>query len=298
MKISPFKDKRIRYFALGLVILFLVPYPKLKYRYFFEALSDALHFPLFILITLGFFYFFKEVKKTKLATILLFLPALIELIQPLFGRGGSLIDLISGYLGMILVLSFSGIKNLFIRLIIFLEILYFAFLYIFLPLAVEYETLKVQEEKFPILYDQSFDLAGFPPAMFWIPSAVCLECNSGNPSYVTTIAHKYSGLEYKANGFDWSGYKKLIVKIDLLNTEETLINIRIDDEKKCKEFDDRYNGQFKLLKGQNTIEIPLSDVIHSPKNRLMDLSYVARMLIFVNPEENSHEFFIKEVSLE
>ncbi len=292
------QDKRVRYFALALAILFLVPYPKLRYRYFFETLSDSLHFPLFMLITLGFFCFFKEVKKEKLLFFLLILPVLIELIQPLFGRGASSNDLINGYLGIGIVLSFKIIKNFFIRLIIILGIFYLASIYIFLPLTLEYETLKIQKEKFPVLYDQTFQSSGFLNAIFWLPKDICLPCNSGTANQVTTLAHKFSGLEYKANGFDWSEYKKLKLKINLLNKEQILINIRIDDRAKCKEFEDRYNGQFELVKGQNTIEIPLQEVIHGPKTRLMDLSYVERMLIFTNPEETSLEFIIAEVSLE
>lgn len=297
-----FRDKRIKVFFLIIIVLFFIPYPKLRYGNFFEVVSDSMHFPLFILISLGVFYFFKEIKTSKLIFSLFVVPALIEIIQPIFGRGASFEDLFNGYVGVLLVIFYYfddkiftlGIKGLIQRIFAYLLIFIGFVILIIFPLKNEYLKLENQKREFPILFKPGVTSKGF-----WEKSNSLLDKKTFYlDGAFQTKEDKYSGLEYNANGFDWTNFNYLIIKIESDQEQIFELNLRIDDSEKCEDFSDRYNSKLTIKKGINTFNIPFSEIINGPANRKLDLSMLKRLMIFTNPESTTRNLKLLELRLE
>jgi hypothetical protein len=98
----------------------------------------------------------------------------------------------------------------------------------------------------------------------------------------------YPGLAPILVEHDWRPYKALV--FDLYNPQgkEIEITVRIDDKEKAYEYADRYNKNFRLGPGANSVEISLGSLITSGTERNLDLKNIYRFLFFmVSPPEKA-----------
>jgi hypothetical protein len=91
----------------------------------------------------------------------------------------------------------------------------------------------------------------------------------------------YPGVTPMLRDHDWSRFRALA--FDVYNPEENEIKltVRIDDQKKYPEYEDRYNKSIILRKGGNRIEIPIESIMTSGTKRRLDARTIYRVIIFL-----------------
>ncbi len=111
---------------------------------------------------------------------------------------------------------------------------------------------------------------------------------------------KYSGVGLKYFPRDWSHYQSLY--FDVFSHEQNFdITVRINDRqhrKGAQDYSDRFNRSFKLNKGWNSIVIQLDEVSKAPLTRLLDLSDVEGLGIFVVALSSPSILYIDNVKLQ
>jgi len=108
---------------------------------------------------------------------------------------------------------------------------------------------------------------------------------------------RYPGFELRYFPGDWRGLRTLQLLIN--NPENTSIEltVRIDDNEYRVRMDDRYNRSFLLSSGVNRIEIPLSEVAASPRDRRFDLGRVHSLLVFAVDLESPRTIVLGPITL-
>lgn len=98
---------------------------------------------------------------------------------------------------------------------------------------------------------------------------------------------------------DWRGYR--VLKLDITNTgsSDLPVTIRIHDRQHNWLYQDRFNSvvTLKALTRQ-TILVPTADIARGPQHRMMDLSQVANLAVFVWQPQSSGQFLLHSVTLE
>ena len=96
----------------------------------------------------------------------------------------------------------------------------------------------------------------------------------------------------------WRGYKTLAVDITNPGRRELEVVIRIHDRQHNYQYEDRFNGTYIVGAGlRTTIEVPLLDVQHAPKGRLMNLDAIANLAIFALQPVADGEFIVHKIWL-
>ena len=97
---------------------------------------------------------------------------------------------------------------------------------------------------------------------------------------VTFLPARYPRMEFKEPYPDWRGYQALTLDVFSPGDSSLTLYITIYDCKKSN-YQDRYNGELQIQPGQNDLTIPLTDIEHGPKQRLLDLSSIQMINIFM-----------------
>lgn len=111
----------------------------------------------------------------------------------------------------------------------------------------------------------------------------------------------YSGIKFGRLINDWRGFKRL--SFDIYNPDSQVFNmtIRVNDNQH-KQHDwsmaDRFNQSFQLAHGWNYLSFSLDDIQHAPANRLMDLSQISWVEIFVGKLPESRIIYLDNLRLE
>lgn len=283
---------------LCLVFLFLLlyPFPTGGDRFFWKYFFDAGHPVLFFLCTfLIYRIYLPEVSKSKrrviieAATISFLISACIELIQPLMGRSASLEDLSLGALGIIPatfiispipVLKIAGPFVLF-----FVQCIAMA------PATKAMHAIKWRKEHFPLL-------ANFEDSrQFELLRGVFYIQKYKDNQYIKAYQPDgdYFLIRYEAGDKDWSKYKFLNMEILNPLEEDSIINIRIDDDQDCDEVGTRFVKQLDLKPGWNKISISTDEIKAGPKDRELDLRKIRYVFYYLN--EGSQWFGIDNIFL-
>ncbi len=81
---------------------------------------------------------------------------------------------------------------------------------------------------------------------------------------------------------DWRGYRTLA--IDVENPDATLplkMGIRVHDARHAHTYVDRFNRSFDFAPGERRqLRIPLEEIRHGPRNRLMDMAHISDVTLF------------------
>jgi hypothetical protein len=115
---------------------------------------------------------------------------------------------------------------------------------------------------------------------------------------VDFLPGKWQGIELREPPSDWREFDKLIV--DLVNpTSETLrVVVRVDDEQHNWKYADRYNGNFDLAPHSRVaLRIPIEEIRTAPKNRELDLSKVARVVVFRRRDSQAPSMYVSRMEL-
>ena len=111
---------------------------------------------------------------------------------------------------------------------------------------------------------------------------------------------RYSGIGLKDFPRNWSDYKAVSLQVFNPDTEPLTLYLRIHDQQHRlhnNAYSDRYNGTFNILPGWNHLQVSLADVAKAPKNRELDLSHVAGLILFVGKLDKPRTIYLDEVKL-
>ena len=77
------------------------------------------------------------------------------------------------------------------------------------------------------------------------------------------------------------------------------LGIRVHDRKHNRQFNDRYNRHFTLAAGERrTLRIPLEDIRHGPRTRLMDMQQISDITLFRGKPAGSRRLEVYGMRLE
>lgn len=237
---------------------------------------------------------------------LLLIAVAVECIQPIFERSASFTDAVNGWAGVLLGASGFWIfkRNPFLaRKVLWLLFASLALCFALYPAWLEWQVVKWRQQSLPLLSNfetnqqRKLWIAAkegkADGTKLWLDDSVSHSgqyalCASNPPD--RTI-----GVTYDAGYSDWSAYQKL--SIWLFVQSDGIVNIRIDDDGDCTEFDSRFNRATTLQKGWNRIELANSEIAEGPVSRVMNLGNVRRVMFFTT-ENRSQTICFDDFALE
>lgn len=109
----------------------------------------------------------------------------------------------------------------------------------------------------------------------------------------------FPGLAWEWPVADWRGFDTLIVELTNPGSEPLALTLRIDDALHDSRYADRFNHRIRLGPEARHREcIPLSGIQAAPQEREMDLSQVARVMLFGGGRAQGQEFWVHRIGLE
>ncbi len=108
---------------------------------------------------------------------------------------------------------------------------------------------------------------------------------------------RYSGIALRDFPRNWQGYSALELKVFSQEDSEFMVYLRVHDLQHNNDYTDRYNTSFKIRPGWNDLTVPLVDVERAPRNRSMDMTRVAGLVLFVGKLTVPRTVYIDDVSL-
>lgn len=269
---------------------------------------DAGHSFAFILLS-SLFYLAIEHHGKWQATMVsglfsVLLMVSIEGLQPYFGRTASLADIQLSLLGTVIALSgmfvWRTVKNSLLKAMsLFLLVLTVG--WVVQPVWSEWRSLWWREQQFPLLGDFEHKLE----TKLWRAHGKHTRVSLSGQHVVSGINSLqveinkgvWLGVRYAAGDQDWRKYKTLTMTLYNPGTAFNM-NIRIDDGVNAfPKYSERYNGQFQIGEGTTTLLIPLAKIAVSPKSRLLDLSRIRKMILFLSENENPRLFYLDNIRL-
>jgi len=124
---------------------------------------------------------------------------------------------------------------------------------------------------------------------------------SGNSSLqVKLTKQRYSGIGLKDFPRDWSAYRAVNLQVFNPDTDPLKIYFRIHDQHhhdNKNAHSDRYNTSFDLIPGWNHLQVSLEKVVQAPKNRMLDLTHIAGMGLFMGKLDRPRTIYLDDVKL-
>jgi predicted MPP superfamily phosphohydrolase len=109
---------------------------------------------------------------------------------------------------------------------------------------------------------------------------------------------QYPGINFRGVREDWS--KRNFFKMDVFNPSEERFNfhVRIDDHKSGWEYAHRFDTDFELKPGMNSISIPMDSIKTNINHRPLNVKKIKRLMVFVPKNNKSREIYIDHIRLE
>jgi hypothetical protein len=109
---------------------------------------------------------------------------------------------------------------------------------------------------------------------------------------------QYPGINFREVPEDWS--KSNCFKMDAFNPSEERFNfhVRIDDHKSGWEYAHRFDTDFELKPGMNSISIPMDSIKTNINHRPLNLKKIKRLMVFVPNNNKRREIYIDRIRLE
>jgi len=250
--------------------------------------------------------FLRQIFEVLVLTFVL--GGITELIQAQIGREAAWQDLGNDLIGGLLGVVFfaESRKSLDTWQLKFLQgPVLFLFLWSLLPTAKVIIDDSVAFRQFPLL-------AGFETpleASRWSGSARRIrdEAVSVSGNYSLRIAlttQRYSGIGLKDFPRDWSAYRSVRLQVFNPDHDPLTLHFRIQDQYHTRHenihnngYSDRFNTSFNLKPGWNALRVSLAKVAKAPKGRLLDLTHIGGMGIFVGKLVEPRIIYLDDVML-
>ncbi|MBP9837523.1 MAG: VanZ family protein, partial [Proteobacteria bacterium] len=240
------KNKSQLYFGITFLLVFSLFFFNISSSEHDELLrtfSNAFHFPVFMMFSFFFLASYKSrginwsLAKFKTFFLLTFLAIFIEIVQPYFGRSQSFRDFLTGVIGIVLsfpiyqAFQLKGRRRNLKKIFLLSFFSFSVFIVFLIPTLKQAYLLLDQKRAFPnLLIGSTYGLdiceekkhlgikAIFEPENYaWLGidhENVCWRTLKG--LNIDKNSNRFSGVEYLANGQNWSGYEnlKLLILID------------------------------------------------------------------------------------
>ena len=301
--------------GVGLFALLFAPLPRVFQTPLGQSLLNATHLPVFAaFVLIGRILLSSTLKQSPQRAnftsfgLVTFGAVAVELVQPKFGRSGSLEDAVIGVVGATLMLItpwFFGADRSTGRRAIWFFLAVVASIAVTFPALRELKAIQYRDKQFPILGDFERDdvLSYWIPAGYLEPISELVSrsdehSQTGDHSlHVKCVRGKWPGVFMTIGGQDWSDYKAL--EMDIYNPGKQFeVGIRLDDDHPDSEFwGFRYDGLFYPTNGWNHISIPMKTIATGGRRRGMNITDIRRMILFVDWKQKPCEWFLDNVRL-
>ncbi len=123
-----------------------------------------------------------------------------------------------------------------------------------------------------------------------------------NQSYtrVELLQGRWPGLTIDNLFPDWRPFSNLLLDLELEGDRPIVVTIRIHDRQHSRGdqlYEDRYNREFKIAPGRNSIQIGIDEIRAAPDERDMDTSAIESLTIFSSNEFAGRVFRLYEIKL-
>jgi hypothetical protein len=210
---------------------------------------------------------------------------LIELIQPVFGRGAEFLDLLNDVLGAIAGLALAAASES--RRKWFLVLAAAALAPVVWPLARAAIAYEIRGNEFPTLlgndtladryfvHQSGIDMAPalLPPQWRQGDDPVSLR--------IRIVSGSFPRITLSEPQPDWRGYSRLMVDMTNPGPEPLSLTLRVNDRAHDNRRADRFRQAFTIAASERRVlSFPLAEIAASPAGRGMDMSRIARVILF------------------
>lgn len=302
-------------FTLGLLTAaFFAPVRVRVDGLFWSRVFDVGHIPLLGWLAAVLLYALParvqpDARRHLLAfTLTVGFAALVEILQPYFGRTKSLTDFINGSLGAGLALT--GIAawrrtgrwrwrgGHAVALAGALAVALW-------PAYEEWRGLRWRQKHFPTLGDfenqeelRLWHVQGGSRGRPTNISFTRARASEGEQSLrVVGGAGDWAGVNYAAGDKDWTPFRALT--LDVFNPRDPFrLFVRVNDNGEGRTLADRFERGFELTHGWNHLRIPMLEIERGPQSRRLNLKSIRRLAIFTGDGEPQRFWFLDRVHLE
>ncbi|MCC5860057.1 MAG: hypothetical protein JJT90_18035 [Ectothiorhodospiraceae bacterium] len=303
------RDARITYLLLAALLLAVLPL-------FFISVTGALlqpvppelyafgHVGLFAVLALLAMHTpalrghpFPRRAGLTLAGVLL-LGGTLELLQPLFGRSASLVDLgqnLAGAFAAVALLAPRGAvrRSLAVTALAALTATLYA------PTIDLWDRAQARQQ-FPVLGD--FETR-FEHRRWSNGSPSTRVAYTGNRSLEVPLRaeRRYPGTMLRRSIGNWHGYSALQFQVYLSEGPPLYLTVSIRDQAhfhRGGRYTDRFNGRYRLEPGWNKVRIPVDSIRQAPRERELELDDLAEVVFFTTTLRQDRVIYLDGVRLE
>jgi hypothetical protein len=275
------------------------------------SLQDSGHFLIFVLLTLAALWPYRksEIQPVWLlmALILLF-GLLIEAVQSVIGRDPSLYDVLMDLLGVAVGgIVYAGFIRRALSSGLTLVVVILLTLVAFYKPLYWLKVYQVRADEFPRLMNPeniftSRLLTAKPGGeirRLTLPDNASIPPELGINAciYVSLLDSRWPGIRIQEPEPNWRDYESLEVGIYSDQLEDLPLTLRINDQKHNNKYLDRYNRRLLVHPGYNNFSLPLHEIEHAPKGRIMDMENISGVMIFASPEHLGKGFCLLSMEL-
>ena len=271
------------------------------------VLQNSCHFPVFFILAWIVFNLFRTYRQRywKAFLVCLTIGIGIELIQGVLGGDASIYDVFSDTAGISASLSWRALRSAQISRAYAIGVLMGCGVYWIAPMvwcgaaylnrAVEYPTLAS--------FHSSIDLYFFKdtndrPEIKLIPRV--WEKGGGEEGLFLSLPHsRWPGVELSEPSPNWLGFGWL--NLDLINPNDVTLKLtlRVNDREHNQAFDDRFNASLAIAPvSRSTFRFPLSEILHAPRGRLMNLRQMRNIIVFGSADVAGKTIYLNRIWLD
>ena len=307
------------------VILLLMPMPQLGRTG--RTLSDLLHTPCFAILAAIIYAAVCKLMSRNCALVAICCWVVLagfgfasEAAQQLVGRSDSLHDALANVLGItagMLIVAGRRVLVGWQKHLARTAALILIAAGLSYPVLVLYDIFRAHRD-FP-------QLATFERTLEfwrWTPHDACFERSERYATEGTRSGRldlypaQYPGVVLTLPDKDWSTFERLKLDITWAGAQDDVkddgtddvaqlksisplqLIVKITDLQHNQEHDDRFHKHLQLTPGKHTIEIPLSEVLYSPRDRRMNLSAINLLQIFARELKQPTTVYLDNIYLE
>lgn len=301
-------SRRLLYLVLLLLLaglLLFTPMP-LAPTYAGRTIENAGHTPLFFLVTLGVVYTMRDHPRFRGAGLYALAGMigagagfLSEVIQKPLARDASWEDVVADTIGVVCALAVYALFDRRLKLRVWQRIGVIAIVLscvaiFLLPLVRMTRAYVHRNGQFPVLADFHSRIE-----LYWTLSIGVNREIVDNALDVELVAEEFPGVSFHEPVPDWRRFKTLVIDLENPDSEPLNLGVRVHDRQHKRTFNDRFNRRFPLKAGERRIlRIPLEDIRHGPRQRLMDMAHISDITLFRGGPAGSRKLRVYSLRLE
>ena len=291
-------------FVLAGLLLF-VPMP-IAPTYAGRTLENAGHSPIFFLVTIGVIFAARDHPRFQGASLYALAGMigvgtgfLSEVIQRPLARDASWEDVFADAVGAILALAVYALFERRTKLHWWQRLgalaVAISCIAIFLVPIVRMTRAYVHRNgQFPVIADFHSRIE-----LYWTLSIGVNREIVDDALEVELGADEFPGVSFHEPMPDWRQYRTLV--IDVANPDIVPLDlvVRVHDRRHKHAYNDRFNRSFGMAAGERrTLRIPLEDIRHGPRQRLMDMAHISDITLFRDGHKGSRQLRVYSLRLE